>query len=466
MVQLPDGAACGVCMPGHWCSGGRAFACGENTYADMSLAVRTTQDDCIACGTNARTSHTGASSVADCGCVSGFYRSGPESAVCHPCPSGARCDRDTQTPTLLLKPGYWRVPASAGGCLNVSADVRQCPVSKTCRGTLDASGPCFPGVDPRVPYCSHCVHRDEYLDIGSGDCTSCAGPRIALLAYGVTSVLLGLCTLLFAHYAPAVWQQRLTQGVSYARSTALRASLSAKLKQALTYYQVVAHLHTVYGVVLPPSFQALQRRFDLFNLNVFALPGLRLECYGFPSFTSQLLVRATAPLLLCAGGVLYCWWRRKPADAVPFALWTTFLVFSLVSSPAFQAFNCEGFDNCRSYLRADYSMVCTDSDGDRPAYTQLKVVATLVILLYPVLIPLLYGALLFTSRGAGMAHQLGFLTANYRGAFFWWELVETAKRLLLASFFALPFMGHGTLMQLLMALVAQLVFLVLQVYAA
>ena len=41
--------------------------------------------------------------------------------------------------------------------------------------------------------------------------------------------------------------------------------------------------------------------------------------------------------------------------------------------------------------------------------------------------------------------------------------VETAKKLLFASFFALPFMGHGTLIQLLVATVLQLVFLVLQV---
>ena len=47
-----------------------------------------------------------------------------------------------------------------------------------------------------------------------------------------------------------------------------------------------------------------------------------------------------------------------------------------------------------------------------------------------------------------------------------WELVETGKRLLLASFFALPFMGHGTLVQLIAAIICQIIFFVLQVYVA
>ena len=122
---------------------------------------------------------------------------------------------------------------------------------------------------------------------------------------------------------------------------------------------------------------------------------------------------------------------------------------------------------------------------DQPAYSQLKLLASLVIVLYPIGIPALYALLLFASRHSVAAGDKGpgwlramrsalcrhsaalnFLTANYRAAYFWWELVETAKKLLLASFFALPFMGHGTLVQLLVALALQLVFLVVQVYAA
>ena len=86
----------------------------------------------------------------------------------------------------------------------------------------------------------------------------------------------------------------------------------------------------------------------------------------------------------------------------------------------------------------------------------------------PVGVPAVYTALLFFvhGRGGDTSQMLGFLTRSYRAPYFWWELVETAKKLLFASFFALPFMGHGTLVQLLVAMVLQLAFLVLQVYAA
>lgn len=219
-----------------------------------------------------------------------------------------------------------------------------------------------------------------------------------------------------------------------------------------------------------------------------------MQCFGLASFTSQLLLRVLAPLVLIGLIVGYYKCRGQLIKALPSSLWITFLVFSLVSSPAFQAFNCESFDDGRSYLRADYSLVCTDENGrDTQAYTQLKIVASLTIIIFPIGVPVLYALLLYASHyrlkpGAGEVtdascfvwqllqavgdrvnadrHTLDFLTANYRRHYFWWELPETAKKLLLASFFALPFMGHGSLIQLFGALALQLVFLILHVYAA
>jgi hypothetical protein len=414
---------------------------------------------------NAQTSGEGAHSIAACDCAVGFYRSTPATVTCDQCPLGAECAGGTLAATLRLKNGYWRTS-------NASADVRACPISGTCISNVNdpAAGYCGGGLDPRVPYCTRCLGYPEvYLDVAT--CAPCSGARHALLGYVSAILVLLIGSRLFSRCALGAWQRRAASGVQFLRLAGRRASLAAMAKQCLGFYQIVTRLHEVFGVVLPPHFQALQRRLDVFNLNVFALPGLHLACFGFTSFTSQLLVRAAVPLLLVAAAVAYYWSRHRLADALPFALWLTFLVFSLVSSPAFQAFNCEALDDGRAYLRADYSLVCTEKDEqgrdiEQPAYAQLKVIATLIILLYPVGIPLSYAVLLFTSRRATLSTELRFLTANYQPQYFWWELVETAKRLLLASFFVLPFLGHGTLVQLFVALVVQLVFLVLQVYAA
>ena len=318
-----------------------------------------------------------------------------------------------------------------------------------------------------MPYCTRCLSfPEEYLDADSATCRHCSTSRYTPLGYGLVLLLLFTMPLLFQGIASEGWLRRLVSFKRFVRLAALRASFAAKGKQALGFYQIIAHLHQVYGVRFPPNFEALQRRLDLFNLNIFALPGLHMQCFGLTSFARQLLFRALVPLILIIGSVSYHYVHRQPSKALPFSLWLTFLVFSLVSSPAFQAFNCETFDDRRSYLRADYSLLCTADGYEQSDYTQLKALAVVVILAYPVGIPATYTLLVFTSRRTAMANKLRFLTANYRAPYFFWELLETTKRLLLASFFALPFVERGTLMQLLAALVVQLVFLVLQIYAA
>ena len=412
------GTACSICPVGEWCSGGLAFLCGVNTYANMSESVRATQDDCIPCGPNAETGPNqsatyGASSIAECGCTANFFRNSSDDAECIPCPIGADCTPwNTLTATLRLKPGYWRVSAS-------SADVRQCPDAKSCLGNLDTAPKtdvCGAGIDPNVPYCSHCLATETYLHADSEKCKPCSGPRLVLLGYAGTLSLLLLVAVLLPYFG--MWQRVGAIRKSVLR-VALHASFEAKGKQLLGFYQIVSHLHQVYGIVLPPHFQALQRRLDVFNLNPFALPGLELQCFGLPLFASRLLARAAVPLVLVVISIGYHWWCRKLAQALPFTLWLTFLVFSLVSSPAFQAFNCEAFDNHRSYLRADYSVICSDGGSEPTAYTQLKVLATLVILLYPIGIPAAYTALLFALRQTSLSSSVRFLTASYCGQYYW-----------------------------------------------
>ena len=246
---------------------------------------------------------------------------------------------------------------------------------------------------------------------------------------------------------------------------AQRASLRAKVKQTLSFYQITSHLQQVYGVILPPDFRSLVHHFDLFNLSIFALPGLHAQCFGLSSFTLQLLFRATTPLVVIGFAVSICWWRQQLSDVLPVTLWLTFLLFSYVSSPAFQSFACESFDDGHSYLRADFSLICDAAGREQSSYTQLKVLAAVVIVFVPVGVPLLYAALLFTARKR-LEGSLRFLTADYADHFFFWELIETSKRLILASFFSLPFFEQGSYLQLVSATLVQYVFLVLQVYAA
>ena len=328
--------------------------CNKGTYTPAGIN-RESELACTPCPPHTTTLAGGAGALTGCFCERGFFRSTPSSAVCEVCPPGGICNQwNTLISTIRLEAGWWRVS-------NATSDLRPCPVAKPCIGNLNATtaatSVCGPGVDPAVPYCSHCLgHPSFYLDTGSGACRPCSGSRYVLLAY---------CGVLPFLAVGGAWLPRCMAGsarLRLARSFFLhlgqRISIKAKGKQLLGFYQIITHLHQAFGVNLPPDFKSLQRVLGIFCLDIFSLPGLEMHCFGLPSFVSRLLTRALVPLLPILVSVCYCSWRRRLERALPFILWLTFLVFSFVSSPAFQAFNCEAFDNGRSYLRADFSVIC------------------------------------------------------------------------------------------------------------
>ena len=108
-----------------------------------------------------------------------------------------------------------------------------------------------------------------------------------------------------------------------------------------------------------------------------------------------------------------------------------------------------------------------------PEYAEVRELAWVAIVLFPIGVPLLYGALLLRDRhelmqGEGvwqekdLARALSFLHSEYEPAWFWWELVEVAKKLLLTGFFTLEVFRPGTITQLVGALLVSLCFLMLQ----
>lgn len=85
---------------------------------------------------------------------------------------------------------------------------------------------------------------------------------------------------------------------------------------------------------------------------------------------------------------------RKICDAhMSAVLLLTFLVYSSVSSTVFRTFACDDLDDGNRYLRADYRIICTD--GKHRAF---QAYAGMMILTFPVGIPLLYSVLLYRLR--------------------------------------------------------------------
>ena len=86
--------------------------------------------------------------------------------------------------------------------------------------------------------------------------------------------------------------------------------------------------------------------------------------------------------------------------ALPYLLYIFFFAFPLVSSRAFQAFDCEEFDDGTRFLMADYSLNCDDAE-----YSRVSFLAWVAIALYPVGVPLLYLTLLLCARKAILTEQ-------------------------------------------------------------
>ena len=481
-LQSPE--QCLPCERGYWCSAGEAFPCGASTYNNRTGASNL--NGCIACPDNSF-SAVSSTSVAACQCDKGFYDAdtAADSVDCQACPLGSVCEGDGATLTSLpLKQGYFRASTT-------SADPRRCPTyggvlgedrcvgnetGAACRGNLT-------GV-----YCTKCP-VDTYLSTG-GVCQSCdrltASAAATCAAVGVAILLLVLLVLSSRRISHLTGRHSLWRRAA----TLVEASgLAAKAKQLISFYQMVTSIQSAFLVAFPKEVRDVLSAFELLSLNLFEL-GLPLECMGLGKFLYRLVFMLVAPLLLVAcTPLLAAWLLREDGGvdcgggalllrALPIALKLLYFVFPLVSAVAVQAFDCEGFDNGEDWLRADFSLFC-GSEHSRGGpwepsdeYERVRMVAGLGLLLYPIGVPLLFLMLLLTCRkqlsrrapSTPLSTSLGFLCAEYRKRFFVWEVFESAKKLFFISFIRL--LQPGTLLQLLLALVAALSCLIYQLTAA
>ncbi|CAM9378261.1 unnamed protein product, partial [Laminaria digitata] len=175
---------------------------------------------------------------------------------------------------------------------------------------------------------------------------------------------------------------------------------------------------------------------------------LSVSCIVDTDFYSRILMSTTIPLLVLAAlGGTYSISRRRNRRSVLVIIWLTLLVYSSVSSTIFQTFACDDLgEGGDGYLRADYSILC-----GTVRHHQFQVYAAVMMLIYPLGIPLLYVALMFQHRVA-LSNEtcsrktreelkpLAVLWGPYRPSRYYYELVECGRRITLTGIvvFVLP----------------------------
>ena len=160
----------------------------------------------------------------------------------------------------------------------------------------------------------------------------------------------------------------------------------------------------VANVTFPDGYQRFLEGVNFFNFDLSWV--FSVGCFLEVDFHDRLLWTTIAPVVLMGllGGtyaVALHRHHRSPETIlrdirhkhVSTALLVTFLVYSSVSYVVFQMFSCDALDDDKLYLRADYRLEC-----DSLKHRALQVYAGLMIFLYPVGIPSLYGFVLFCNR--------------------------------------------------------------------
>jgi hypothetical protein len=220
------------------------------------------------------------------------------------------------------------------------------------------------------------------------------------------------------------------------------------------------------------------------NLNFFNDSALNCD-YGYDYIDFLVMVTVVPAALTVLWLMLYAcqysymrWYQLRPrSDRSVVKLYSTylslFLVCSFLALPGisifiFRTFSCIDLDPHGRYLRADYSVSC---DSDR--YEWGKKYAIGMVFVYPLGVTGLYFWLLYSHRhviqnrkpsGDGSFSEkhrraiepLTFLFSSYQPRYWYWEAIETIRRLSLTGVLVLFAQGSG--LQIVFAFVISLLF--------
>lgn len=157
------------------------------------------------------------------------------------------------------------------------------------------------------------------------------------------------------------------------------------------------------NVTYPNVYQRFLDGVNILNFDALWIPSA--GCIIDVDFHDSLLVSTIGPLLavvFLAGTYIVATRRNRGSEAAlqkvrqkhtSMLLLMSFLVYSSVSAKVFQTFACEHLDDGREYLRVDYRIEC-----DSSKHRLFQVYAGIMILVYPVGIPLVYAFLLYKNR--------------------------------------------------------------------
>ena len=333
--------------------------------------------------------------------------------ACARCPRDADCAFDgggngTAPPGADLRPrrGYWRSTP-------FSSNVAKCKFEFHCKGGVDlwAKDADACGDRREGALCAFCEAGFVH-DRFDGSCVDCRGAKKRSLRVAMVVVGLGL---LFVAGAVAVVERARVRSLvrSFGRSSrAFYRDLWPQAKQLIAFWQICGSLQRTFDVL---RFPRLFRRFALatsaVSLNFYAaLPGLCREADHVDELVGTTLWPLASGAILVAHAVKT---RRAAADARGAAarlsmglfLLLAYVVVASCAAVAFATFDCDdhfsrsdGEPRSSPYLDASFLRIDYRVDCASKRYARARVYAVLMVVVYPVGVPLLCFVLLWRKR--------------------------------------------------------------------
>lgn len=319
-----------------------------------------------------------------------------ESQACVLCDGGLAgldCKRGgTILQSAPLRPGYWRTAST-------SVDLLKCELDDLCPGGNETTT-CLPGHEG--PYCMVC--GDGYYQAVDYTCSACDEMgRDAILTLLVLFLI--FCAIIYG-IRFMFRRKKKDKKKKKKKNAQSDTAWKSTLKILFVFLQTLASLGDVFAVAFPNSFTIF--------ISIVALPMLELPILNtgtdclFPKQSNHygaLVAITLAPLVLILITYLcYLNSMRNAKDGqsllivrgqyMALAVLLMYVTLPVCTKMIFRTFVCEQFDNGDRRLMVDYSLDC-----DAPLHAGFIAYSVLMILVYPVGIPVLFIVMLFSLRG-------------------------------------------------------------------
>jgi hypothetical protein len=420
-------------------------------------------------------------------CPYGSYALKETSKTCRDCPLNAICHGGSD---VDVKKGYWRVS-------NSSDLVLKCKGTSVAACVGGSNGPYTCTHGNMGPYCTLC--EDQYLATIDGTCQYCSGEATSSLGFIIVIIILGLLLLL----ALLGWfyRQRFITSFESTYHTVMEAfdSQSSKIKILFAFTQIMSQFPAVLALPRIPFYSAMNSYLGVVSFNL--LSYFQFQCEFNYNFYDKLFLVTIIPIIITPLIFLYYYFKAflalvRNSSNPDFSYWDAkrratysflvllFVIFAPASTIILQSFVCEDFDDGTSFMYADYSLSCHTT-----LHHQYVIYASVMVIIYPIGIPLFYLYLLWSNLSAinpptkrvvkdterhivspeiiqleklklrdndETISHLAFLYESYRPGAWYFEVVECLRRLFLTAIPSLIL--PGTAVQTIIVLIFSMIF--------